>query len=36
MDEVVDEIVTDELAEHFLALHEFAVEQALQPGNRLR
>ena len=32
MDEVVDEIVTDELAEHFPALHEFAVERAMQPG----
>ena len=29
---VVAELVTDELAEHFPALHEFAVEQALKPG----
>lgn len=32
MDEVVDEMVTDELAEHFPALHDFAVERAMQPG----
>jgi AcrR family transcriptional regulator len=32
MTEVAAELVTDELAEHFPALHEFAVEQALQPG----
>ncbi len=32
MTEVTAELVTDELAEHFPALHEFAVEQALKPG----
>ena len=32
MTEVAAEIATDELAEHFPALHEFAVERAMQPG----
>lgn len=32
MTELAAELVTEELAEHFPALHEFAVEQALQPG----
>ncbi|WP_040492859.1 TetR/AcrR family transcriptional regulator [Ilumatobacter nonamiensis] len=32
MAEVAAEIVTDELAETFPALHEFAVERAMQPG----
>ncbi|MEL6893255.1 MAG: TetR/AcrR family transcriptional regulator C-terminal domain-containing protein [Actinomycetota bacterium] len=32
MDEVVDDLVTDELADHFPALHEFATGRAMQPG----
>jgi AcrR family transcriptional regulator len=32
MNEIVDELVTDELAADFPALHEFAVERAMQPG----
>ena len=32
MTEVTVELATDELAEHFPALHEFAVEQAMKPG----
>ena len=32
MNEVADDIVTDELAEHFPALHEFASGHAMQPG----
>ena len=32
MNEIVDDLATDELAEHFPALHEFAVERAMQPG----
>jgi AcrR family transcriptional regulator len=32
MNEVADELATDELAEHFPALHEFATGRAMQPG----
>ena len=32
MSDVVDDLVTDELAEHFPALHDFAVGRTLQPG----
>ncbi len=32
MNEVVDDLATDELAEHFPALHEFVVGRAMQPG----
>jgi AcrR family transcriptional regulator len=32
MNEIVDDLATDELAEHFPALHEFAVERTMQPG----
>ncbi len=32
MTEVAEDLINDELAEHFPALHDFAVGQALQPG----
>ncbi|MFW2334904.1 TetR/AcrR family transcriptional regulator [Ilumatobacter sp.] len=32
MSDVVDDLATDELAEHFPALHEFATGRAMQPG----